>query len=139
MKVAQPSDIFGQPSLNLGVAYGSNSTLEPIDSLQSLFNQVFPVSLEELSSVSVQIYPNPGRDHVVFEFFGPTIVGTGSANNNYQLGIYDSAGRQVFRSMITEPQTTLTKDQLGGGGIYIYKIQNPEGTAVKSGKLIFQN
>ncbi len=138
LKVAQPSDIFGQPSLDLGVSYGSNTTLEPIDSLQSLFNQVFPVSLEELNSTSVQIYPNPGRDHVVFEFVGSTIVGTGSANNNYQLGVYDSAGRQVYRQDITENQIVLTLDQLGDGTLYIYKIQNPDGLVVKSGKLIFQ-
>lgn len=138
LKVAQPDDIFGQPSLDLGVSYGGNTTLEPIDSLQSLFNQIFPVSTEELSGISVQIYPNPGRDHVVFEVVGPTVVGTGSANNNYQLGVYDAAGRQVYRQDITENRTLLTNKQLGGGTLYIYKIQNPDGISVKSGKLIFQ-
>ena len=42
LKVAQPNDVFGSPSLVLGVDLADNIGSEPIDSLQNLFNQVFP-------------------------------------------------------------------------------------------------
>ena len=38
VKVAQPSDIFGSPSFNISVRTHSNSSIEPIDSLQILFD-----------------------------------------------------------------------------------------------------
>ena len=38
IKVAQSSDIFGSPSFNISVRTHSNSGIEPIDSLQNLFD-----------------------------------------------------------------------------------------------------
>ena len=38
VKVAQSSDIFGSPSFNISVRTHSNSGIEPIDSLQNLFD-----------------------------------------------------------------------------------------------------
>lgn len=138
LKVAQPSDIFGQPSLNIGVFFNNGSTIEPIDSLQGLFNQEFPTSIEEISTISVQTFPNPANDQVVFELVGAPIGGLGSANNHYQLGIYDSAGKQIFRTSLNEIRTVVPKNKLGGQSLYVYKIQAPNGQVVKSGKLIFQ-
>ena len=38
IKVAQPTDMFGSPSFNISVRTHSNSNIEPIDSLQIMFN-----------------------------------------------------------------------------------------------------
>ena len=38
VKVAQPTDIFGSPSFNISVRTHSNSNIEPIDSLQVIFD-----------------------------------------------------------------------------------------------------
>ena len=38
IKVAQPTDVFGSPSFNISVRTTDNSNIEPIDSLQIMFN-----------------------------------------------------------------------------------------------------
>jgi uncharacterized Ntn-hydrolase superfamily protein len=38
IKVAQPIDMFGSPSFNISVRTHGNSNIEPIDSLQIMFN-----------------------------------------------------------------------------------------------------
>ncbi|MFT5168070.1 MAG: putative Ntn-hydrolase superfamily protein, partial [Saprospiraceae bacterium] len=68
LKVAGLNDDFGNPSLVLGVDFPNNSSKEPIDSLQILFNQVFPpVGTHELLDIKTQVYPNPAQEEVVLE------------------------------------------------------------------------
>ena len=64
VKVAQPSDTFGNPSFNVSVRTASNAGIEPIDSLQTKFdlahncNTVGLIEAEEISK-SFSIIPIP--------------------------------------------------------------------------------
>ena len=58
VKVSQPSDIFGSPSFNISVRTHSNSGIEPIDSLQNLFDY-------EYNCISLNINENPSPKHLI--------------------------------------------------------------------------
>ena len=58
VKVSQPSDIFGSPSFNISVRTHSNSGIEPIDSLQNLFDY-------EYNCISLNINENPSSKHLI--------------------------------------------------------------------------
>lgn len=64
VKVAQPDDIFGEPSFVLSVNTEDDAGIEPIDSLQVLFEEVkecttVGISQQEDISSEFTIYPNP--------------------------------------------------------------------------------
>ena len=53
IKVAQPTDLFGSPSFNISVRTHSNSNIEPIDSLQIMFDlsySCFSLNISECHS-----------------------------------------------------------------------------------------
>ena len=62
LKVAQPQDEYGNPSLLLGVKTPGGAGIEPIDSLQSLFDVQHPCSQNvgiAASKPEISVYPNP--------------------------------------------------------------------------------
>lgn len=62
LKVAQPQDEYGNPSLLLGVKTPGGAGIEPIDSLQSLFNGQHSCSQSvgiTASKPELNVYPNP--------------------------------------------------------------------------------
>ncbi|WP_317896907.1 DUF1028 domain-containing protein [Aurantibacillus circumpalustris] len=78
LKVAQPGDLFGQPSLLVSLKTPANSGIEPIDSLQILFNAertctYTAVGLEEHIEqlINFQLFPNPSSDKVVLRSNNP--------------------------------------------------------------------
>lgn len=70
LKVAQPTDTFGQSSLLLSLKTHSNDGIEPIDSLQQLFNAArscspVTVGLRTSSAMgNITLYPNPSQGKV---------------------------------------------------------------------------
>jgi uncharacterized Ntn-hydrolase superfamily protein len=66
IKVSQPGDAFGQPAFLLSLKTHTNAGIEPIDSLQAMFNQVksctlTTVGIEKIKQLALDffIYPNP--------------------------------------------------------------------------------
>jgi uncharacterized Ntn-hydrolase superfamily protein len=75
IKVTQPGDVFGNPSFLLSLKTQSTAGIEPIDSLQNMFNAVKTctvdwVSLKEQANAYTQIkvFPNPAEDDLSLEF-----------------------------------------------------------------------
>ena len=134
LKVAQPTDEFGSPSLVLGVDFPDNSQTEPIDSLQVLFDEVFPpVSTNDFVEIQTAVYPNPADTEVTFEI---------PENKNYkdlQLKIFDAAGKEIYQQTITESKTIVTNKNLGEGHLFLYQLISKSENAFKSGKIIFQD
>ena len=71
LKVAQPSDIFGNPALSLGVRLQNGQGIEPIDRLQDDFNVVHGCTSSILQNVEFdnlfQVYPNPADDQLTIK------------------------------------------------------------------------
>ena len=65
LQVAKPTDTYGSPSLNLTLRTKSGEGIEPIDSLQVLFdiaNGCNPLTVKEYAKVREwDVYPNPAR------------------------------------------------------------------------------
>ena len=69
VKVAQPTDVFGNPSFNVSVRTADNSGIEPIDSLQNKFDLIHSCSIlglieTEESHKFFSVYPNPAFEWV---------------------------------------------------------------------------
>jgi uncharacterized Ntn-hydrolase superfamily protein len=69
LKVAQPEDDADAPSLLLAVETGPSAGVEPIDSLQSLFNAVHTCETtgwyEDKTTLPYQIFPNPVSNELI--------------------------------------------------------------------------
>ena len=100
VKVAQPADTFANPSFLVSVRTKDGEGIEPIDSLQTLFDLV-----HECSSVGIE---DPGND-------------------DYQLAVYPNpcSNAARVRYQIHDPSTTIGRqrladgDALGTGPIYL--------------------
>jgi uncharacterized Ntn-hydrolase superfamily protein len=66
LKVAQPDDEFGSPSLVLGVITSDGDGIEPVDSLQTLFDNWFMTVNNENRAVTqkLAVFPNPTTDQI---------------------------------------------------------------------------
>ncbi len=129
LKVAQPTDEFGSPSLVLGVDLPDNTGIEPIDSLQTIFDGIFPSSTSEINLIDANIYPVPASNKVFLEL---------EAVEQLQLKVYDLKGTLVYNKKITAKTTTIQKEQLGANGVYLYNLVSTEGQIMRSGKILFE-
>lgn len=115
IKVAQPTDAFNTPSFKLSVRTHDNAGIEPIDSLQTLFDQVVPtcgpLGLEEMAQGRFQVFPNPAG-----EYF--TIQSSESEISHFEL--FDQYGRKVLGGAFREQQKIDTESL--SAGIYTLQI-----------------
>ena len=118
IKVAQPDDQFGEPSFLLSLRTSNGDNIEPIDSLQAMFDEVHDCYYvgsfdNDQFRNSINIFPNPSSDFIVIE---------SDYNKACKVGIIDIYGKQVS---ITELRSEATIDisQLPDG-IYILEISD---------------
>ncbi len=129
LKVAQPNDTFGEPSLVLGVDFADNTGIEPIDSLQVLFDEVFPpTSNKEINQIAVNVFPIPATASVFLEL---------DLNQALQMQIFDLSGKLILNQALKSNITKIDQEQLGSGNVYIYSLLSDQGEIMKSGRFIF--
>jgi uncharacterized Ntn-hydrolase superfamily protein len=119
LKVAQPSDPYGSPSFNISVATRSSNLIEPVDSLQTIFNLqksclVSALGVSEKIN-DLKIFPNPASD-VLFLICGPSSINT-------KFSIADMWGRVVMSEEITSQEAIINISDLSPG-IYLIRIGN---------------
>ena len=94
VKVAQPSDTFGDPSFLLSVRTGSTDQIEPITELQILFDESSyceSLSLSEFDNdFPFSVYPNPSNDFVSLRALNDS--------ETYNLTIISITGAVVYTS-----------------------------------------
>lgn len=97
LKVAQPDDTYGNPSLSISLRTHDNSGIEPIDSLQVLFNGQNDCVLsgvhEPIASKLINVYPNPASDEITIKA-DPSLIGS-------QYVISDSSGKDLMIGTFT--------------------------------------
>jgi uncharacterized Ntn-hydrolase superfamily protein len=79
LKVSQPTATFGSPSYLISVRTNDGDGIEPIDSLQVLFDASYTCSaaqIEEISSLShaLKVYPNPTENFLWIKYSNPVTV-----------------------------------------------------------------
>ena len=118
VKVAQPSDTFGDPSFLLSVRTGSTDQIEPITELQILFDESSDcesLGLTEFDNDSpFSVYPNPSNDFVSLK----------ALNNSetYNLTIISITGAVVYTSDFIS-NTVIDVSGISKG-IYFINISN---------------
>ncbi|MFM1744707.1 MAG: hypothetical protein RLZZ630_644, partial [Bacteroidota bacterium] len=119
LEVAQPTDSIGQPSLLVSVKTPGGAGIEPIDSLQILFDAQHSCTTAGLSSMGEsewKIYPNPAEDHLLIDF---PKGNSQSTNATYRL--VDSRGRQCLSGYLTITSTRIDLRGLSAG-VYVLEI-----------------
>ncbi|MDG1789961.1 MAG: DUF1028 domain-containing protein [Flavobacteriaceae bacterium] len=118
VKVAQPSDTFGDPSFLLSVRTGSNDQIEPITELQILFDE--SSDCESLGLIDFDndfpfsFYPNPSNDFVSLKALNDS--------ETYNLTIISITGAVVYTSDFIS-NTVIDVSGISKG-IYFINISN---------------
>ncbi|MDG2446292.1 MAG: DUF1028 domain-containing protein [Flavobacteriaceae bacterium] len=118
VKVAQPSDTFGNPSFLLSVRTGSNDQIEPITELQILFDE--SSDCESLGLIDFDndfpfsFYPNPSNDFVSLKALNDS--------ETYNLTIISITGAVVYTSDFIS-NTVIDVSGISKG-IYFINISN---------------
>ncbi|RLD61883.1 MAG: secretion protein [Bacteroidetes bacterium] len=124
VKVAQPSDVFGSPSFILSVRTHDNSGIEPIDSLQVLFDEVVDCSGPATATQSIiedvlKIYPNPCTQFVKIDI----------QNKDYafrKVLVRNMFGQIIFKCAYIDGLSIDMRPYKAG--IYLFSIQGNEKT-----------
>jgi uncharacterized Ntn-hydrolase superfamily protein len=128
LKVAQPDDDFGSPSLVLGVDFLNNTGTEPIDSLQILFDEAFPpVSTNEVGELNFKVFPNPSNNSFFIE--SPDF-------QNLIVKFYNLDGKMIFVQKLNAFKTEINPSKFTSKGMKIYQIFDQKGMVKQSGKII---
>lgn len=135
VKVAQPTDKYGSPSFLVSVRTHNGAHIEPVDTLQKIFNgkrNCNTVGLNETTSSNYfTIYPNPSNGKIDL-----LIREEGKLTQGAEVNIYNMLGRKVYSSKLNSHKTEIDLSK-EAKGIYFYSIQD-ENENIKSGKLIIE-
>ena len=127
IKVAQPSDAFGSPSFTVSVRTRNGARIEPVDSLQTKFEQLHtcsPISaIEDVNfDAEFKIWPNPTSSKITISTKRATSV-TGS------LKVLDAQGSTVIQGELHD-FNILNLVELPKG-LYLIEINSSTGLYTK--------
>lgn len=124
IKVMQMDDPKGEPSFSLGVETSNGDGVEPIDELQSLFDnqKVCYFSTNEISNFDeyFSVFPNPSDGMITIENL---------TNNSFDLKLIDAKGK-IVRNVDFQKKEKLEIMDLTPG-MYVVKASNYEIAASK--------
>lgn len=120
IKVAQPSDTFGAPSIRVTVETADGAGIEPIDSVQAKFDLVHSCSAVGLNESPIKeesylIFPNPTKDVL-------SISANSAIAKEHVVKIIDMAGKVVYESAFHLEHTLITDSF--ERGVYFLRITN---------------
>ena len=111
IKVAQPDDAYGNPSMKINVRTHQGAGIEPIDSLQNLFNTAHSCEVTGtgyLAPISKwSIIPNPATDEIYIECELPL------TDRSFEM--LDSNGKVVLEGIINSSQMKMSVKSLAPG------------------------
>ncbi|MBL7931549.1 MAG: DUF1028 domain-containing protein [Bacteroidia bacterium] len=127
LKVAQPTDTFGQNSFLLSLKTHNNDSIEPIDSLQTLFSAVRSCTFSTVGiepnmqrENRVQMYPNPGQNSIWFRSFSEELI---------KCSISDISGREIMQFEFRE--STRIESSTMKQGVYFVHFLYSTGNQAK--------
>lgn len=121
LKVSQPSDPIGSPSLLVSVKTPGGFSIEPIDSLQILFDAVqtcTTTSLPESAPTEWTLYPNPAGDFVMLQ-----AKGKASAPSATTYRLLDAAGQSIREGRIMSLPYPVNTANLKSG-VYMLELRS---------------
>jgi len=126
VKVSQPGDPYGSPSLSLGVKTPSNAQIEPIDSLQTIFTAthtctttgLIPTFVED----AIQVFPIPARGSI-------TVLVPDQQWVNATYSLFDNQQRLLTSGSVTSDRFEIEIASTASG-IYILQLEQ-QGKSVR--------
>jgi hypothetical protein len=104
--------------------------VEPIDSLQALFDTWLVTPVQELTIPIVSVFPNPVNDYFQLQL--------DRLDNELYLKIYTVQGRLLHQQEINQLRTTIRTDFMTEKGLLIYQLSGAAGQVLHHGKLIME-
>jgi len=129
LQVYRPDDEANAPYLRINVAETATG-VEPIDSVQVLFDQWLTTSIEELDRAAITVFPNPATESFQLQ--------VSRIDVSLSLNIFDVNGKMLHQEWITNPTTTIKTDFMTTSGLVFYQLVNEEGRVEASGKLLIE-
>ena len=124
LKVSQPTDPYGSPSFKVSVKTPGGAGIEPIDSLQVLFDaqkSCTPSAVVDDINRQWSVYPNPAGDYLLLEFLPNQLL-----DPSAYYKIINTEGRRVMRGKITDSTTRIDLSKLASGH-YAIEITTDDG------------
>jgi len=122
LKVAQPTDAYGNPSFIVTVKTNNNDSIEPIDTLQTLFDMqrsCLAVGANELAKATYfRIYPNPAANTI-------TVFADASLNGTAYT-IRNSLGQVVLEGKFSGVRTPINIQSLAKGVYFMHSGNLPK-------------
>ena len=119
VKVAQPTDTFGNPSFLLSVRTGSNDGVEPITELQTLFDadrDCENLGINDFEShFHFSLFPNPSENVI-------TIESKNNSSETYTIELVNVLGKSIYNSTL-QNKIDIDVSSLVDG-IYFVKISH---------------
>lgn len=113
LKMSRPTDRDGFPTLSLGIQFKAGESIEPLDTLQRLFERAW--SCQTTSTVNtvrskpvVILFPNPANEQVVLQ-------ADGSLTKSVPFTMMDQWGRITMRATFIGPRMELPVAHLPEG------------------------
>jgi uncharacterized Ntn-hydrolase superfamily protein len=127
LKVSKPTDAYGSPYISIGVRTATNTNIEPIDSLQTIANNIGLCSITtgvkefHTNQNPVQIYPNPTSGEI-------NIGQLEDANTSIE--VFNSVGELVITKPLENQQTRIDLGALPKG-LYFVRVITQKGSVTK--------
>lgn len=133
LQVALPADSYGSPTLNISLKTNEGDGIEPIDSLQILFNgkngcNPLNVSLLDKGR-DFDVYPNPTKHFIVVK----DNSSSSSSSGKKYLVLYNFFGMKSQRYEVVGRSQEINLEGIYPG-VYIYQLFNDD-SILKQGKL----
>ena len=98
----------------------------------TLYIKVNTSSLSNPVYNTVKVYPNPSSTQVIIDNGNYSTMGT------YTAKIVNTAGQQVFQSLINQQQFVIDAKTIGGAGVYTLYITDANNKVVGVKKIVLQ-
>jgi uncharacterized Ntn-hydrolase superfamily protein len=128
LKVAQPTDTYGNPSLIVSVKTPGGFGIEPIDSLQILFDNAHSCSSAvglEASLEGLHVYPNP-VEHTLMLAYEPAHPDFTNCTYSFR----NTIGQNVLHGFLPRTENSIDVSALPAG-IYFLEWITPQSRLVK--------
>ena len=121
LKVSQPTDPYGSPSFKVAVKTPGGFGIEPIDSLQVLFDaqkSCTPSSVSETSDIPWRVFPNPAGDFLQIE----KLDVSWGADQMIRFRVFDDSGKRVTKGFFNGRQKQVELTHMAPG-LYTLELQ----------------
>jgi uncharacterized Ntn-hydrolase superfamily protein len=116
LKVAQPGDTYGNPSFSIGVRTHEGDGVEPVDTLQLIFDAMHNCttsgSQDVTDDITWTIFPNPTNSQI-------HIIASESISGR-KYALCDTSGHWIYYGTLTPDDYTIRTDALPSGQYLLY-------------------